>query len=131
MRYLNTFVTFDYWIFHIKADTKEKKKYIFMYLKQLYKQIAEKVMATACYCFSFVFVFYVIWNTHIQEVTFEAHISRLTTGVAIRAFNKLKWTDKERRFSGTKRARMKGKGMQPAERDVRTEKRRWRRADWC
>lgn len=44
-------------------------------------------------------VFRVIWNARIQEVTFEAHTSRLTTGATIRAFNKLKWTDKERRYS--------------------------------
>jgi len=58
-------------------------------------------------------VFCIIRNTRIQEVTFETHISRLTTGVAIRAFNKLKRTDKERRFSGTKRTvGTKGKGSQ-------------------
>lgn len=76
---------------------------------------------------------------YIQKVTFEAHISRLRTGVAFRAFNKLKWTNKERHFPRLKepygrRIKMytvkesaRGRGRE-GRRNVQRETERWRRS---
>lgn len=75
-------------------------------------------MTMILYCLLHI-VFHGISNARIQESrVWSSRISRLATGVAFRAFNKLKWTDKERRFPRLKKA-VDTKGVQ-RERDVQT-----------